>query len=138
MQAASGDIPLLWASNFSLGVAVLEELAMRAARALPAWQVDIVETHHVHKKDAPSGTAITLAEAVASAGVGIPRIESRREGEVIGDHGIRYVGPGESIELSHSAVSRDIFARGALQAAMRLTGRSPGLYGFAQLMLPDL
>lgn len=135
MQDAAREIPLLWASNFSLGVAVLEDLARRAARALPGWTIRMEESHHIHKKDAPSGTAITLADAVEQACGQRPEIESRREGEVIGEHVLRFSGPGETLELRHDAGDRDIFARGALQAAVTLAGRPAGQYGFAQLML---
>jgi len=132
MEQAAQSIPLLWASNFSLGVVVLEDLLRRAAGALP-WPVSIVETHHVHKLDAPSGTAITLAAAATQAQGRSPPIESVREGEVVGTHEIRLQGPGERLELSHVASDRDIFARGALEAACRLAGRAPGAW-----RLPDL
>jgi len=136
MQSAAQSIPLLWASNFSLGVVVLEDLLRRAAAALP-WPVSIVETHHVHKLDAPSGTAITLAAAAAGAQGQSPAIESIREGEVVGTHRVRLAGPGETLELGHVAADRDIFARGALEAAVRLAGRPPGAWTLPQLLLPD-
>ena len=132
MAQAAHSIPLLWASNFSLGVVLLEELLRRAAGAVP-WPVSIRETHHVHKLDAPSGTAITLAAAVAQASGHTPPIESIREGEVVGMHRIRLEGPGETLELGHVASDRDIFARGALEAAFRLAGRPAGAW-----TLPDL
>ena len=132
MAQAAHSIPLLWASNFSLGVVLLEELLRRASGAVP-WPVSITETHHVHKLDAPSGTAITLAAAVAQASGHTPPIESIREGEVVGTHRIRLEGPGETLELGHVASDRDIFARGALEAAFRLTGRPAGAW-----KLPDL
>ena len=135
LDRASASIPVLWASNFSLGVAVLEDLVRRASAALPAWQVQIRETHHLHKKDAPSGTALTLARAV-EAGSGVaPSIESLREGEVVGEHQVRLVGPGEILEFSHSAGDRDIFALGALHAASLLAGRGPGQYRLGELLL---
>jgi 4-hydroxy-tetrahydrodipicolinate reductase len=134
MQLAVQEIPLLWASNFSLGVAVLEDLARRAARALPGWTMRMEETHHIHKKDAPSGTAITLADAVEQACGQRPAIDSRREGEVIGEHVLRFSGPGETLELRHDAGDRDIFARGALQAAVALAGRQAGGYRLSDLL----
>jgi 4-hydroxy-tetrahydrodipicolinate reductase len=137
LDAAGERLPLLWASNFSIGVVVLEDLVRRAAAALRQWPVEITETHHVHKLDAPSGTALTLAQAAAQAAMAPPAIRSRREGEVIGEHVVRFQGPGEAIELSHSAGDRDIFARGALEAAARLHGRRPGRWTLAQLLLPE-
>lgn len=132
---ASQEIPVLWASNFSLGVVVLEELVRRASSALRQWQVDITETHHVHKKDAPSGTALTLARAAQQVRGATPAIHSVREGEVIGEHVVRFAGPGESVELTHAATDRDIFARGALEAATRLHGRSAGQWRLADLVM---
>lgn len=135
IDLAAKSIPVLWASNFSLGVAVLENLVQRAAAALPDWVTQIREIHHVHKKDAPSGTALTLARAV-EAGSGVaPDIESIREGEVIGEHLVRLSGPGETLEFSHSAGNRDIFALGALHAASLLAARGPGQYRLGELLL---
>jgi 4-hydroxy-tetrahydrodipicolinate reductase len=134
LAEAGCSIPVLWASNFSLGVAVLEDLARRAAAALHDWQVELTEIHHVHKKDAPSGTALTLARALQDGGAGEPSIRSLREGEVIGIHRLRFSGPGETLELAHEAGDRDIFARGALDAARLLAGRRPGSYRFADLL----
>jgi 4-hydroxy-tetrahydrodipicolinate reductase len=133
MEAAARTIPLLWASNFSLGVAVLVALLERAAEVLP-WPVSITETHHVHKLDAPSGTAITLAAAGARLRGDTPPIASIREGEVVGTHRIRLAGPGETLELEHAASDRDIFARGAIEAAVRLSGRPAGAWGLQELL----
>ncbi len=135
MKDAVKEIPVLWASNFSLGVAVLNDLVRRAAKALETWGVGITETHHVHKKDAPSGTALTLGQSVEQSGGRVPTYVSHREGEVIGDHTVRFSGPGEFIELRHNALDRDIFVRGALEAAYRLREKSPGLYSFSELIL---
>ena len=133
LQAASTHIPLLWASNFSLGVAVLTDLVERAARVLPGWDCDIVEAHHTHKKDAPSGTALTLGAAAEAAGA-VPRYASLRAGDIVGEHLVQFATAGERIELTHRATNRDIFARGALHAAQRLAGRGPGLYRLADLL----
>ena len=133
LAQAAHSIPLLWASNFSLGIVLLEDLLRRAAGALP-WPVSITEIHHVHKLDAPSGTAITLAAAAAQAGGHTSPIESIREGEVVGTHRIRLEGPGETLELGHVASDRDIFARGALEAASKLAGREPGLWTLPELL----
>ena len=136
LEAAAGTIPLLWASNFSVGVAVLGELVERAARALPGWDCDIVESHHVHKKDAPSGTALTLGGAAGRGGAQ-PRYASLRAGDIVGEHLVQFAGQGERVELVHRAGNRDIFARGALQAASRLAGRAPGLYSMRGLLFAE-
>lgn len=133
LETASAGIPVLWASNFSLGVAVLTELVERAAVALKGWDVDVVEAHHTQKKDAPSGTAITLGDAAGSAGASVS-YASLRAGDIVGEHTVQFTGPGERIELIHRAGSRDIFARGALHAACRLTGKPPGTYQVRDLL----
>ena len=133
LRQASTRIPVLWAANFSLGVAVLGELVERAAKALPGWDCDIVESHHVHKKDAPSGTALALG-AAAELGGASPRYASLRAGDIVGEHFVQLTGLGERIELNHRATDRDIFARGALHAATRLPGRAPGLYRLRDLL----
>ena len=136
LETAGRAVPVAWASNFSLGVVVLEDLLRRAAGTLP-WPVEISETHHVHKLDAPSGTAITLAAAAASVQGRTPPIQSVREGEVVGTHRIRLCGPGETLELGHVASDRDIFARGALETAARLHGRGAGLWRLRDLLFRD-
>jgi len=133
LQAASLQIPVLWASNFSLGVAVLTGLVERAARALPGWDCDIIEAHHLHKQDAPSGTALSLGTAVEAGGAR-PRYTSLRAGDIVGEHTVQFTTNGERIELIHRAGNRDIFARGALHAAAKLVGRAPGVYRFGDLI----
>ncbi|MCI4567049.1 4-hydroxy-tetrahydrodipicolinate reductase [Lysobacter sp. CFH 32150] len=133
LEAAAARIPVLWASNFSLGVAVLTELVERVARALPGWDCDIVEAHHTQKQDAPSGTALSLGAAVEQSGAK-PHYASLRAGDIVGEHTVQFTGMGERIELVHRATNRDIFARGALHAAARLIGRSPGLYRLRDLL----
>lgn len=133
MQAASRKIPLLWASNFSLGVAVLAELVERAAAALPGWDCDIVEAHHAQKQDAPSGTALTLGQAAGSAGAAV-HYASLRAGDIVGEHLVQFAGMGERIELAHRATNRDIFARGALHVAARLAGKPAGSYRVRDLL----
>lgn len=133
LAEAAASIPLVWASNFSLGVAVLADLVERAAGTLPGWDCDIVESHHVHKQDAPSGTALTLGEAATGSGAQ-PRYASLRAGDIVGEHLVQFTGLGERIELVHRASNRDIFARGALHAAKRLHGRSPGSYRVRDLI----
>ena len=104
-----------------------------AARALPGWDCDIVESHHVHKKDAPSGTALSLGQAAAAGGASA-RYASLRAGDIVGEHLVQLAGQGERIELVHRAMDRDIFARGALQAATALAGSAPGLYSMRGLL----
>lgn len=133
LQQASSRIPVLWAANFSLGVAVLSELVERAARSLPGWDCDIVESHHVHKKDAPSGTALALGAAAGEGGAS-PHYASLRAGDIVGEHFVQFTGLGERVELNHRATDRDIFARGALHAAARLPGRAPGMYRLRDLL----
>lgn len=133
LSDAAGRIPVLWASNFSLGVAVLDELVERAAEALQGWDCDIVESHHTQKKDAPSGTALSLGEAAARGGAQ-PRYASLRAGDIVGEHLVQFAGQGERIELVHRATNRDIFARGALLAAGVLAGRPAGLYSMRGLL----
>ncbi|MFT4247446.1 MAG: 4-hydroxy-tetrahydrodipicolinate reductase [Pseudomonas sp.] len=133
LAAAAASIPLVWASNFSLGVAVLTDLVERAAGTLPGWDCDIVESHHVHKQDAPSGTALTLGEAATGSGAQ-PRYASLRAGDIVGEHLVQFTGVGERIELVHRATNRDIFARGALHAAKRLVARPAGSYRVRDLI----
>jgi len=133
LATAAEQIAVLQASNTSLGVALLADLVERAASVLgPEWDVEIVETHHRNKADAPSGTALTLGEAAARGrggemavergrdGTGLKRQEgaigyaSLRGGTVAGDHDVMFLGPEERLILSHRAESRSIFARGAL------------------------
>ena len=148
LSAAAMTVPVLWAANFSLGVALLAALSRMAAAAVPDWDCEIIEMHHRRKQDAPSGTALRLGEAVAAgrgqvlaevarhgrAGSEAPRIEGEigfhavRGGDVIGDHKLVFAGEAECIELSHQALSREVFARGALRAAAWLSGRAPGRY----------
>lgn len=133
LQQAALCIPVLSASNFSLGVAVLGELVERAAAALPGWDCDIVEAHHVHKQDAPSGTALTLGDCARQGGAE-PRYASLRAGDIVGEHTVQFATLGERIELIHRATNRDIFARGALHAAERLAHRGAGPYRLRDLL----
>jgi len=133
LARAAEQVPACWASNFSLGVAVLAQLVGRAARTLQGWDCDIVEAHHAGKVDAPSGTALTLGEAAGEGGAE-PRYASLRAGDIVGEHLVQFTGAGERIELVHRATNRDVFARGALHVASRLAGREPGLYEPGQLL----
>ena len=140
----------------SLGVNLLAELVTQVARALdPAWDIEIVEMHHRHKVDAPSGTALLLGRAAASgrkrgAGRGRPiaaataspararpgaiGFAALRGGDVVGEHSVIFATEGERVELTHKATSREIFARGALRAARWATGRKPGLYAMKDVL----
>ncbi len=133
LSVAGDRIPVLWSANFSLGVAILDELVERAAAALPGWDCDIVEAHHTRKLDAPSGTALALG-AAAQRGGAEPHYASLRAGDIVGEHLVQFASAGERIELIHRATSRDIFARGALHAAARIVGRAPGAYRLRDLL----
>ncbi len=142
------QVPVVWAGNFSVGVNLLFYLTRKAAQILDAdYHPEIVEMHHRHKKDAPSGTAERLIELILEAR-GLTREQVRhgreglvgerasdelgvhalRGGSVVGDHTIIFAGEGERFELAHKAADRRIFALGALRAARWVLGQSPGLY----------
>ncbi len=136
-EAASG-IAVVWAANYSLGVAVLTELVRRAAAALPGWDCDVIEAHHTRKLDAPSGTALHLGAAAEIGRGAAPHYASLRAGDIVGEHTVQFAAAGERLELIHRATNRDIFARGALEAALRVAHQAPGRYGLAELMFPNL
>lgn len=131
IEETTRSLPIVLASNFSIGVNVLFWLTRKAAEQLGAdFDAKIVETHHKMKKDAPSGTAKTVAEVLKAARKTqseIP-IQSIREGDVVGEHTVIFSGLGECLELMHRAASREIFARGALRAAQWIINQPPGLY----------
>jgi len=137
IEKAAKSLPIVFASNFSVGVNALFALTHKAAKILgDEFDLEIIETHHVMKKDAPSGTAKTLAEILKKAreiDKDIP-IQSIREGEVVGEHTVIFAGPGERLELVHRAKSRETFARGALRAAEWVVGKSPGLYNMQDVL----
>ena len=132
--AAAHDIPLLIAPNTSLGVTLLIELVRIAARALPGFDIGITETHHREKRDAPSGTALSLAAAIREGREGEIPISSVREGEVVGEHTVRFAGAAEELHLTHRALERGIFARGALAAGLWLASQPAGRYGMRDVM----
>ncbi|HEV2608508.1 MAG TPA: 4-hydroxy-tetrahydrodipicolinate reductase [Xanthomonadaceae bacterium] len=135
LDAAKKTIPVMSSANFSLGVAVLNELVRRTATALPGWDCNIVETHHADKRDAPSGTALALGATVAAARGDAPRYASLRAGDIVGEHVVQFTGAGERLELIHRATDRDVFARGALEAAAFMAGRGPGRYELGEVLL---
>lgn len=145
-------VPIFRSANMSLGINVVIELIKKAASILDGYDIEIVERHHNRKVDAPSGTALMLADAAASAvpyeteyiydrsGVRQPRkkreigISAVRGGTIVGDHEVIFAGRDEVIELHHHAASREVFANGAVKAAKFLVGKAPGLYNMADLV----
>ena len=149
VDAAAKRIPVVQSGNYSLGVNLLLNLVQTAAKVLgPEYDVEVVEMHHRHKKDAPSGTALMLAKA-AAAGRGVDfdaaavygrkgiigerpegeiAVHALRGGSVVGDHTVMFAGEVERVELTHRAQSREAFAAGALKAAQWAAGRQPGIY----------
>ncbi len=155
LERAAEMLPIVFAPNYSQGVNALYFLAARATELLgPAFDAEIVEMHHRHKVDSPSGTAVRLAEVVSSAKKldaeravthgrsghvgarpgGEIGVMALRGGDVVGDHTLYLVGEGERLELRHQATDRSIFARGALRAAHWVVGRPAGLYDMADVM----
>jgi 4-hydroxy-tetrahydrodipicolinate reductase len=136
IAAAAEKVAVLRAANTSLGIALLAELVERAAAALgPGWDIQIAETHHRKKIDAPSGTALMLGEvAQRGRGAGAVGYASLRGGTVAGDHDVMFLGPDERVILSHRAESRMIFARGALAGARFLIGKPAGLYSMRDVI----
>jgi len=155
LHEAAKRVPVVWASNMSSGVNLMFAITERVARALdPDFDIEIVEMHHKHKVDAPSGTALSLGEAAARgrdvdfdsekilSREGITGARERgkigfatlRGGDVVGEHSVIFVGAGERIELTHRATDRGIFARGAVRAARWTEGRAPGFYAMADVL----
>jgi 4-hydroxy-tetrahydrodipicolinate reductase len=155
IEAAARHATIVKAGNMSQGVNLLAVLAARVAETLgPEFDIEILEMHHRHKRDAPSGTSLLLGQAVAEArGVSLaergvksrdgdigPRREgdigfaALRGGDVVGEHRVIFAGPGERIELAHVATDRGIFARGAVKAALWARGRGPGLYAMTDVL----
>jgi 4-hydroxy-tetrahydrodipicolinate reductase len=155
IEQAAKEIPICTAANFSIGVNVVLSLLCEAAQLLgDQYDVEIVEAHHRHKTDAPSGTALAMGEEVAKAlgrslkdsavygreGQTGPRARKTigfatvRGGDVVGDHTVMFLGEGERVEISHKATSRLNFAQGAVRAAQWLSGRAPGLYSMQDVL----
>jgi 4-hydroxy-tetrahydrodipicolinate reductase len=155
IERRKAEIPMVWATNFSTGVNALFWLTRRAAEILgPDFDLEIVEAHHRLKKDAPSGTAKSLAEILAAVRkfrldkaarhgrVGIVGerstdeigIHSIRGGDVVGDHTVIFANAGERLELTHKASSRETFANGALRAALWAVKQQPGLYDMQDVL----
>lgn len=155
LDDAAAAVPVLVAANLSPGAHLVALLATQAARAMADADAEIVEVHHRKKKDAPSGTALMLADAVAAGRSGVQRRVLAREGEalrqpgdigvvavrggdVVGEHTITFFVDGERVELSHKVSDRRIFARGALDAAAFLVGKAPGRYAMRDVLAARL
>ncbi len=139
VDAAAAQIPVVYDRNMSLGVAVLTRSVREAAASLGMdFEVAISEVHHVHKKDAPSGTALKLGEAVAGArgeeGTGTVTFASERRGEVPGDHEVVMSSPTETLSFSHSVTTRQVFADGAIVAARWIAAQAPGRYRMSDVL----
>lgn len=156
LKAAARHARIVKSGNMSLGVNLLSVLVREAARALAAadWDIEVLEMHHRHKVDAPSGTALLLGEAAAEGreiGLGQHSVRVRdghtgprpegaigfatlRGGSVIGEHSVILAGEGETVELSHKATDRSIFARGAVRAALWARGQKPGFYSMLDVL----
>ncbi len=155
LERAGRATAIVFAPNMSLGVNLLLAAVEQVARSLESdWDIEIVEMHHRHKVDAPSGTALALGRAAAAGrGVKLDEVAVRvrdgivgarargeigfatlRGGDVVGDHTVIFAGEGERVELSHKAGNRTIFARGAIRAAQWARGRKPGLYGMKDVL----
>jgi 4-hydroxy-tetrahydrodipicolinate reductase len=142
IDEAAASIPVVYDRNMSLGIAVLARSVRDAAASLGMdFDVEIAEVHHVHKKDAPSGTALKLGEVVAAArgeqGTGSVRFQSERRGEVPGDHEVVMSSPTERLTFAHSVTTRQVFADGALRAARWVVGQKPGRYGMSHVLFDD-
>ncbi len=136
IKSAAEQIPIVFASNMSVGVNILFKLTQIAAEKTgTSYTINISEAHHVHKKDAPSGTAKTLAEiAEKASGTNVENIESIRKDEIIGDHSVVFESGEDIITVSHHAKNRDIFAKGALVAAKFLAGKDKGLFNMQDVL----
>jgi len=148
MRTLAQKAPVLYATNMSLGIAILKRLVAMTSEKLRDFDIEITEMHHRYKKDAPSGTALTLAEHAARArGLELDRVRvsgrdgnigerskdeigvfALRGGDIVGRHTVGFYNDGEFIELHHTATSRDTFAKGAIKAAKWLAAQEPGLY----------
>ena len=136
IKAASKKIAIVFSSNMSVGVNLVFKLVgLAGATTGKNYTINIVEAHHIHKKDAPSGTAKTLAEAAElSSGQKVQEIKSIREGEIIGDHDVIFESGEDIIKISHHAKNRDIFAKGSLVAAKFLAKKKAGLFNMQDVL----
>lgn len=125
---SQANAPLFWASNMSLGIATVREM-LKAFKVFKDEKFVISETHHVHKKDKPSGTAVTLQKDLEKiVGQGRVHVEAYREGEVFGIHEIKVITPNEEIVIKHTALNRKVFAQGSLEVLHWIVGQTPDFY----------
>ncbi len=140
LRKAATVIPLVYDRNMSQGIAVLDDLVGRVARSLGTeFAVEVHETHHVHKVDSPSGTALQLGESIAAArsqetAEDAVRFKVERRGEVPGEHSVIFSSPTETLTLGHSVTTRQVFADGALRAARWVSVQPPGLYSMRDVL----
>ncbi|MBU2541102.1 MAG: 4-hydroxy-tetrahydrodipicolinate reductase [Candidatus Omnitrophica bacterium] len=135
INKAAGTIPIVLSVNMSVGVNLVFKVVKELANVLSDYEIKIIEAHHIHKKDAPSGTAKKIAQIIKEArGKAAEDIQSIREDEIVGDHEIIFDGQFDRVSLKHSAKSRDIFAQGALIAAKWVVSKECGLYTMADCL----
>lgn len=136
IKEAANSIPIVYSPNMSVGVNVLFKALELTASVLQQYQVRVKEAHHIHKKDAPSGTAKKLIEIINKFGVKLnnQNVEVLREGEIIGDHQVTFESNVDSFKIAHHAKTRDIFAQGAITAAKWLKGKPAGLYSMEDVL----
>ena len=134
IKQAANTLPIFYDSNFSLGIALCHSILRQVARIFPAEQIDVIDTHHAQKKDAPSGTAISLVHTVSAATPTAVHTHSLRTGGVVGTHQVLFSTKEEQIEISHRTFHRTAFAKGALVAAQFLMEQSSGLYSMQDLL----
>lgn len=150
-NAIEGNVSAVISPNFSIGVNVFWKLIFEAALALKDYDIEVIETHHNQKKDAPSGTALATVDLLRKALGDVEVVHGRegvrlrgreigvhaiRAGDIVGDHTVLFAGPGERLEIKHQAHSRAAFASGAVQAARWVVGKEPGVYGMADVLGP--
>lgn len=152
MQQVSAKTAVFYSANMSLGINLLATLAKQAQAALPGFDIEIIEKHHHNKLDAPSGTALLLADAINEQAEGRYQyvynrqplrqkrgadeigISAVRAGSIVGEHEVLFAGPDEVINLSHIAYSREVFANGAIAAAVFIAGKAPGMYTMQNML----
>ena len=135
IEKAAAHVPIVYSPNMSVGVNLLFKLIKETAAKLKKYNVRIKEAHHIHKKDSPSGTAKKMAEIITGeTGKAVADIEAVREGEIIGDHEVIFESDLDTVVLSHSAKTRDIFAQGSLTAAVWLFNKPAGLYSMQDVL----
>jgi len=148
-RAVEGHVPAVISSNYSIGVNIFWQLLRQAARMLPDYDIEVLEAHHRYKKDAPSGTAKTILQILEEEVGEREKLYGRegmrergreigvhviRGGDIVGDHAVIFAGNFETIQVSHRAYDRSVFAQGALMAARWVVGKKPGIYGMNDVL----